>query len=190
LIARASKHEEAKGIIAQSEAQLREILADNIWGFDSNTLEGAVGALLAEKGLTLATMESFTGGFLANTLTDALKSSAYYKGGIIAYSNEAKITLGVDAQLIAQFGAISAEVAEAMAIAARKLLIVNIGVGITGVAGPDKIEGKAPGSVYIAICDDRGKWIRNWNFPPHFQLKHRTAVATLFGLRQRLLSLD
>jgi nicotinamide-nucleotide amidase len=76
-----------------------------------------VRALLAKKGLTLATMESFTGGLLANALTDALQSSFYYKGGFVACSNETKIALGVDARLIEQYGAVSAEVVEAMAMA-------------------------------------------------------------------------
>lgn len=190
LIARAPKREEAEEMIAQSEAHLQEILAEHIWGFDNDTLEGVVGALLAKKGLTLATMESFTGGLLANALTDAPQSSFYYKGGFVACSNETKIALGADARLIEQYGAVSAEVAEAMAMAARHHLKADIGIGITGVAEPDKIEGKTPGSVYVAILDDGGKWIRNWNFPPHYiELKHRATVATLFGLRQRLLSL-
>ena len=190
LIARAPKREEAEEMIAQSEARLREILAEHIWGFDNDTLEGVVGALLVDKGLTLATMESFTGGLLASTLTGVLGNSSYYKGGFVAYSNEAKIALGVDAGRIEQYGAISAEGAEAMAMTVCQRLGADIGVGITGVAESDKIEGKPPGSVYIAIWSDRGKWIRNWNFPPPLQLKHLATVAALFGLRQRLLSLN
>ena len=190
LIARASKLEKAEEIIAQSVNRLREILTEHIWGFDNDTLEDVVGVLLVEKGLTIATMESFTGNLLANTLTDALQSSYYYKGGFVACPNETKIALGVDAQLIEQYGAVSAEVAEAMAMAVRQRLGADIGIGITGIAESDRIDGKSPGLVYIAILDDRGKWISDWNFLPQFQKKHRTTAAALFGLRQRLLSIN
>jgi nicotinamide-nucleotide amidase len=190
LIARAQKREEAEKLIARGEAQLRAIFAHHIWGTDSDTLEGVVGALLASKDLTLATMESCTGGLLATTLTDVPGSSVYYKGGFVAYSNEAKIALEVDARLIDQHGAVSPEVAEAMAEAARLRLEADIGVGITGVAGPDKLEGKPPGIAYIAICDSRGKRSIKGNYPPRRPEVKRLATAhTLFLLRQRLLGL-
>lgn len=188
LIARALEREEAEKIITQSENRLQEILSDQIWGFDSDTLEGVVGTLLTDKGLTLATMESFTGGLLASTLADVPGSSTYYKGGFVAYSNEAKIALGVNAHLIEQCGAISAEVAEAMAMAVCQRLRADIGIGITGVSRSDIIEGKSPGPVYIAIWDDRCTSVRNWNFPPPLRLKHLATVAALFELRQKLLS--
>jgi len=190
IIARAAKREVAEKIIAQHEAHLREILAKYIWGFDNDTLEGIVGELLIEKGLTLATMESFTGGLLASTLTSVLGNSSSYKGGFVASSNEAKITLGVDTQLIRQYGSISTEGAEAMAMAVCQRLGADIGVGVTGVAGPDIIEGKSPGLVYIAICGDREKWTGDWNFPPPLQLNNIATVAALFALRQRLLSIN
>jgi nicotinamide-nucleotide amidase len=170
---------------------LREILTDRIWGADSDTLEGVVGALLIAKGLTIATMESCTGGLLAATLTDVPGSSAYYKGGFVAYSNEMKIALGIDAQLMAQFGAVSAEVVEAMATTARQRLGADIGIGITGVAGPDELEGKAPGLIHIAICDGGGKQTLEMNFPPRRpEVKRRATVAALFTLRRRLISSD
>jgi len=190
LIAKAQKREEAEKLMAQGEARLREIFAHYIWGTDSDTLEGVVGTLLASKGLTLATMESCTGGLLATTLTDVPGSSVYYKGGFVAYSNEAKIALGVNARLIEQHGAVSPEVAEAMAEAARLRLEADIGVGITGVAGPDKLEGKPPGLAYIAICDSQGKRSFEGNYPPvRLEVKSRATTHALFLLRQRLLTL-
>jgi nicotinamide-nucleotide amidase len=191
LIAKAPKKEEAEVLLAQSETRLRDIMTDSIWGTDSDTLEGLVGALLIAKGLTLATMESCTGGLLANTITDIPGSSAYYKGGFVAYSNEMKIALGVDAQLIAQFGAVSAAVAEAMADAARQRLGADIGIGTTGVAGPDELEGNPVGLVYIAICDRKGKQVLEIRFPPRrLEIKRRAVVAALFNLRKRLISAD
>jgi len=190
LIARAQKREEAEELIARGEAQLREIFAHHIWGTDSDTLEGVVGAVLASKGLTLATMESCTGGLLATTLTDVPGSSVYYKGGFIAYSNEAKIALGVSAQLIEQHGAVSPEIAEAMAEAARLRVKTDIGVGTTGVAGPDQLEGKPPGIAYIAICDGQGKRSLKGNYPPRRpEVKRLATTHALFLLRQRLLAL-
>ncbi len=191
LIAKAPDHKGAEKIIARGEAQLREILTNHFWGTDNDTLEGVIGSLLVSKELTLATMESCTGGLLANTLTDVPGSSAYYKGGFIAYSNELKVALGVDAQLIKQYGAVSPEVAEAMAQAARKRLEADIGVGITGVAGPDKLEEKPPGMVYVAICDSRGTKSLKGSYPPRREeVKRRATIAALFTLRQRLLSPD
>jgi len=190
LISRASTQKKAEEMITQSETRLREILAEHIWGFDNDTLEDIVAALLAKKGLTIATMESFTGNLLANTLTEVLQTSNYYKGGFVACSNETKIALGVDAQLIVQYGAVSAEAAEAMAIAARQSLGADIGIGITGGTGSDRIVGNSPSLVYIAILDDRGKWIRDLNFLSQFQQKHRTTATALFGLRKRLLSFN
>ena len=190
LIASTQRHEEAEELIAHGEAQLRAILTHHIWGTDSDTLEGVVGTLLAKKGLTLATVESCTGGLLAATLTDVPGSSVYYKGGFVAYSNEAKIALGVSAQLIEQHGAVSLEVAEAMAQAARLQLEADIGLGTTGVAGPDELEGKPPGIAYIAICDSQGKRSIKGNYPPRRPEVKRLATAhTLFLLRQRLLAL-
>jgi nicotinamide-nucleotide amidase len=190
LIASAQRCEEAEELIDQGEAQLRAILTHHIWGIDSDTLEGVVGALLASKGLTLATMESCTGGLLAANLTDVPRSSVYYKGGFVAYSNEAKIALGVSAQLIEQHGAVSLEVAGAMAQAARLQLEAHIGVGITGVAGPDELEGKPPGIAYIAICDSQGEETIKGNYPPRRpEVKRLATTHTLFLLRQRLLAL-
>jgi len=134
-------------------------------------------------------MESCTGGLLASTLTDTPGSSAYFKGGLVAYSNEIKIGFGVDAGLIAKHGAISPEVARAMAEAARRRLGTNVGIGITGVAGPDEVEGKPVGTVHIAI-DDRGtKKAFSLHLPPRrLEIKRRAALLALVELRKLLLS--
>ena len=189
LIARAPDHQKAEELLAQGEARVRQILGDHLWGSDNDTLEGIIGTFLTKRGLTLATMESFTGGLLTTYLTDAPGSSAYYQGGMVAYSKEVMASLGVEAQLISRFGAVSVAVAEAMATIARQRLGADIGIGITGVAGPDKLEGKPPGLVFVAICDDRGKQTREWNFPLYPQeVKRRAAIATLFMLRQKLMT--
>lgn len=191
IIARATKWEEAEEMISQREVRLRELLAEHIWGFDSDTIEGIVGGLFANNGLTLATMESFTGGLLASTLSKLPESFSFYKGGFTAHSNEAKTALGVDFRLIEQFGVVSTEVAEAMAAAAHQRLGADIGVGTSGIIGSENVDEKSSGLVHIAIQSGETKLTRSWNFPSrHPELKYLATVAALFGLRQYLLSLN
>jgi len=190
LTAKAKKREEAEEMIAKREAELRSLLSDIIWGSDEETLEGLVGTLLVEKGLTLATMESCTGGLLANTITDVPGSSEYFKGGLVAYTNEAKLSYGVSAALIAQHGAISPEVAGDMARVIRERLGADIGVGITGVAGPTEDEGKPIGTVPIAIDDGRETRLALGIFPQlRHQVKRRAVYHALFELRRTLVSM-
>lgn len=174
--------------LAQAEAQLRERLGSAIWGADEDTIEGVVGAMLVERGLTLATMESCTGGLLASMITDAPGSSAYFKSGVIAYSNEVKVAWGVDEGLIARHGAVSHQVAQAMAEAVRERLGADIGLGITGVAGPDELEGKPVGTVFIAVAyKGETKVARCLFAPPRALIKRRAATSALFELRRALL---
>ena len=188
LTAKARESEEAKRLMAPMEARVREILGERIWGTDDDTLEGVVGELLTGKRLSLATMESCTGGLLASVLTDAPGSSAYFRGGLVAYSNEMKSAWGVDAKLIEERGAVSPEVAQAMATAARLRLGADIGIGITGVAGPTEIEGKPVGTIYIAIDDGRKRRLISGNYPPRRpDVKRWAALAALFELRRALL---
>jgi len=187
LTAKASSQQEAEEMIAPLEAQIRSIIGDKIWGTDEQILEKLVGDLLRKRGLTLAAMESCTGGLLASLITDVPGSSDCFKGGLVAYSNEMKIEFGVDAALINEHGAVSAEVAEAMAVAARNRLGADLGVGTTGVAGPDELEGKPVGTVYIGVTD--GKLTRSirTGFPQHRRrIKHYAAMNALNELRQLL----
>jgi nicotinamide-nucleotide amidase len=190
LTAKASGNEEAKRLMEPMEARVREIFGERIWGTDDDSLESVVGELLIGKRLSLATMESCTGGLLASTLTDAPGSSAYFRGGLVAYSNEVKSAWGVDAKLIEERGAVSPEVAQAMATAARLRLGADIGIGITGVAGPTEIEGKPAGTVYIAIDDSKRQRLVSANYPPRRpDVKRRAALSALFELRRALLGL-
>jgi PncC family amidohydrolase len=113
----------------------------------------ALGAKLLEAGMTIAVAESCTGGLLGAVLTATPGSSAYVRGGVIAYADDVKADhLGVGRHLLATHGAVSPEVAEAMAIGARERFEATIGVGITGVAGPDASEQKPPGLVFVAVA--------------------------------------
>ena len=191
LAAKAASPEEAGRMLAKLEKKLRGLLDENIWGTDDEILETLIGGLLREKGLSLATMESCTGGLLASTITDVPGSSNYFKGGLVAYSNEAKESWGVPTELIAKHGAVSAEVALAMATAVRKRMGVDIGLSVTGVAGPESLEGKPVGTVFVGVDDGKkGRWVQR-NYPlPRLQIKRLAAVAALFELRKSLLSRD
>ena len=191
LTAKAGSRYEAEQMVAQLEEHVRALLVDVIWGCDDETLESVVGALLTEKGLSLAVMESCTGGLLASTITDVPGSSNYFKGGLVAYTNEVKVYYGVDTALLDSHGAISPEVAGAMAEAARHRLGADIGVGITGVAGPDAVEGKPVGTAHIAIDDGKEKRLIQGIYPPlRHEVKRRATNHALFELRRTLLSID
>ncbi len=113
----------------------------------------ALGARLLERGMTIAVAESCTGGLLGAVLTATPGSSSYVRGGVIAYADDVKADhLGVGRHLLATHGAVSPEVAEAMAIGARDRFEATVGVGITGVAGPDASEHKPAGLVFVAVA--------------------------------------
>ena len=189
LIARASGQEKAAALILAAENKLRGTLADRIWGTDSDTLESVVGMLLSAKHLTLATMESCTGGLLASTLTDVPGSSAYFNGGFVAYTNEMKTSLGVNARLIERHGAVSREAAEAMAQAAGRQLKADIGLAVTGVGGPDPLEGKPPGLVYVGLADRENARSVEGRYPPRrADVKRRAVTQALVILHQELAS--
>jgi len=189
ITAKAPSREEAQGLIAAMEGEVRRILGTAIWGADEDTLEGVLGAMLVERGLTLATMESCTGGLLASTITDVPGSSRYFKGGLVSYSTEMKVAWGVERQLVERHGVISAEVARAMAAAARRLLGADIGLGITGVAGPEPQEEKPPGTVHIAVDDGQNPQAISTSLPGDREMvKRRAVTAALMLLRRALLA--
>jgi PncC family amidohydrolase len=132
-------------------------------------------------------MESCTGGLLATTITDVAGSSAYFRGGFVSYTAEMKIALGVDTELVARHGVVSAEVAQDMARACRQRLGADFGVGITGVAGPDPLEGKAPGTIHIGLDDGAAPQAVSYAFAQGRAAVRRRAVTTALALLRRAL---
>ena len=188
ITAKAQVASEAQRLIDQREADIRAILGDNIWGVDYDSLEGIVGALLTAKGLSLATVESSTGGLLANVITNVPGSSKYFTGGLITYADKAKTAFGLDAELVSQYGAVSAQAAEAMATIAREKLGATIGVGLTGVTGPAEVEGKPVGTIFVGIDDGQHRKGIAKNYPGNrLQVKQRAVTSALFELRKVLL---
>ncbi len=151
ITAKASTRGEAMQLVTQTELQARQVLGNNIFGVAGDTLASVVGHLLTERKQTLSVMESLTGGLLASTITDVAGSSNYFIGGIVSYSTDLKAQMGVPRATLDQFGAVSEQTARVMAHAVRSQLQTNFGIGVTGVAGPDKQEDKPVGTVYIAV---------------------------------------
>ena len=151
--AKADTAEEAEQLCRPVVDEVVETLGDVVYGVDVDSLEAVVGQLLQEKGLTLAVAESCTGGLLSKRLTDIAGCSSYYLGGVCSYSNQVKIkVLGVDASLIERNGAVDPQVAEQMACGVARVIGSDIGVGITGIAGPGGGTPEKPvGLVYIAV---------------------------------------
>jgi nicotinamide-nucleotide amidase len=149
--AKAPTQEEARALIEPVETELRKILFPAVWGVDDETFESIVGQMLAERGLTLAAMESCTGGLFSNVITNVPGSSRYFRGGIVSYATEVKEMMGVDPAIIDEHGVVSPQTAAAMAAAIRERLVADIGIGITGVAGPDPQDGVPVGQVYIGL---------------------------------------
>ena len=117
---------------------------------------------VAERGLTLGTAESLTGGGLGSTLTSVPGASAVYVGGVIAYATRVKVDLlGVPIEIVHGDGVVSAACARAMASGVRRVLGSTVGVSTTGVAGPDRQEGKPAGTVFVAVSDLRGDAVRS-----------------------------
>ena len=149
---------EAEPEYARLERVVRARHADTLFSDDGTTIDQQVGALLRAKGWRIATAESCTGGLLAARLTDLPGSSDYVAGGLVVYSNEAKTALaGVPPELIERVGAVSVEVAEALADGARERLGAEVGVGITGVAGPGGGTDRKPvGLVCFSVAGPDG----------------------------------
>lgn len=158
ITAKADIEADANLLISRMEKEIRSRIGEYIYAVDDADMEDVVGKLLREKGLTIACAESCTGGLLTSRLTDVAGSSDYVMGSIVSYTNEVKIKeLGVPSDLLAEQGAVCEDVAKAMAEGAQTKLSTDIGVGITGIAGPDGGSKEKPvGLVYIAVAGPMG----------------------------------
>jgi len=158
IIATADDYNLAQQMVEEDEKKLRELLGELIYGVEEQSLAEVVGEKLARQGKTIAVAESCTGGWLAKLITDIPGASRYFTYGWITYSNDAKITeLGVPGDLIEKYGAVSGQVAQAMAQGARSKARTDFAIGITGIAGPTGgSEQKPAGLVYISVDSDNG----------------------------------
>ena len=153
ITAKAKSVDEAEKMIAPVMEHVMQRLGDVVYGVDVECIEESVIKLLREKNMTFSAAESCTGGELAKRCTDRPGASAFFKGGVVTYTNEAKAKLlGIDPTLIEEKGAVSYEVAKAMAENVRALLGTDIGVGVTGLAGPDGDGVHEVGTVFVSLA--------------------------------------
>ncbi|MDP2338013.1 MAG: competence/damage-inducible protein A [Bacteroidota bacterium] len=177
--------------IDQRVKELITLIPEHIFGFDDENLGLVIGRLLVESGKTLVVAESCTGGNIAHFITSNPGSSAYFKGGVVAYSNEIKNKLlDVPMELIEAFGAVSQQVAEAMALGAQKALNSDYSVATTGIAGPDGGSDEKPvGTVWIAVAGPSGIQSKKYNFKHNRERNIiRTTHTALNMLRTLILT--
>ena len=192
--AKAASEVEAEKLIQPVEKQLQEIAGLNYYGSDDDTLASVVGELLRNAKQTLSVAESCTGGGLGQMLTEISGSSDYFWGGIVAYDNSVKEKiLGIDAQDLIEFGAVSATVAEQMASGVQTRLGTTWGISITGVAGPTGgTQTKPVGLVYIGLAGPEEQ-VESFEYQfgatrGRSLIRHLSACNALNNLRQKLLT--
>jgi len=192
-LARAATAEQAEAALDRICDEIRQRLGPLVYGEDQQTLEAVVGQMLAERGMTIAVAESCTGGLIAKRITDNPGSSAYFAGGVVAYSNAAKgELLGVPAAMLEEHGAVSDPVVRAMAQGVRERFGVDIGIAATGVSGPDGgTVDKPVGLVHIAIAREDAVFADSFVFRMD-RARHRllTSQIALDWVRRTLLGAE
>lgn len=194
ITAHAPTREEALRLIAPVEERVKAILGDKVIGVDVDSLEEVCFALLKDRGLTVGTAESCTGGLLAKLLTDLPGSSAVFRGGVVSYTNGVKAgLLGVPQDLLDRYGAVSPQVAEAMARGAKAALGCDIALSTTGVAGPDADDrGNPIGLVYLGLAWGDQCRVTEFRAGPveRERVRRQAAQTALDLLRRHLTGLD
>jgi competence/damage-inducible protein CinA-like protein len=187
ITAKASTPEEARALIEPEEQALREILGDLVFGVDDETMETVVLDLLRKRGLTLGLAESLTGGLVASRLVSVPGTSDVLKGGVVAYMTDAKRSvLGVTTESV-----VSSECARQLAQAARRVFGTDVGLGVTGVAGPEEQEGQPAGTVFfgLAVGEDPAEAVGT-QLPGQREMVRQFATISLLNLlRMKLVSM-
>jgi len=190
LRARCASVGEAEALLAEVGAPIEALLGDKIYSRNGDPLEVVVGEMLHKAHATVAVAESLTGGMLGERFTTVPGSSRYFLGGFIAYLNAMKVELlGVDPQLLAHFGAVSRETAEAMAAGARRVTKATYALSVTGLAGPESGEDAAPvGTVYVALADpEKTVAVHRQFLGDRTRIRMFTTQMALDVLRRRLM---
>jgi len=191
LTAAGSDEKKIRESIKEQVAKLYEIITDVIYGEDEVMLEEAVGKLLNDNNLTVATAESCTGGKIASLITSVPGSSGWFRGAVVAYDNSIKTgVLGVSKETLRIYGAVSAETAGEMARGARRLMGTDYAVAVTGIAGPTGGTADKPvGTVWIAIDSERGLLTEKQIFADNRQINiSRSSYGALNLLRKQIVS--
>ena len=183
LTAKAGDEASALELLAGEEQQVRALLGDIVFGVDEETMEDAVAALLKAQGLTLGVAESLTGGLVGSRLTASAGASDFFRGSVVAYDSSVKFDLlGVPSGPV-----VSEAAARAMAEGAAKVLGADIGIGVTGVAGPTEQEGQPVGTVVMAVTLDGDTQVVSVRLPgQRDQVRQFACISLLDFLRRRL----
>jgi nicotinamide-nucleotide amidase len=195
ITSKANNIDEAEHNIREVEAKLKSKAGKYIYASGDIEIENVIGALLKERRLTIAAAESCTGGLIADRITNVPGSSEYFECGVITYSNRSKIyELGVPADAIKQHGAVSRQVAEAMAFGIRTKAAVDIGISTTGIAGPTGGSAEKPvGLIWIGYSDKDETFALKLQFNyggGRRVVKERAAQAALELVRRRILKVS
>jgi competence/damage-inducible protein CinA-like protein len=193
ITARDSDPDRAKNLISGAEQRIRSRVQKYIYGTGEEEIEEVLGRLLTARRMTIAVAESCTGGRIADRLTNVSGSSAYVERALVTYSNVSKIEmLGVPPMLLERHGAVSREVAEAMARGVRTIAHADLGLSTTGIAGPTGgTPDKPVGLVWIGFSDAEQTMALKFNFGDgRLRFKERTSQAALELVRRKLLALD
>jgi nicotinamide-nucleotide amidase len=191
LSARGNDSELLEQLLALRIAELKSLIPQYIWGEGEDTLEIVAGRRLRQKGMTLATAESCTGGHIAHRITSVAGSSEYFKGSVVAYENEVKKSLlGVKDETLQSFGAVSKEVVEEMAVGVQKLLHADYAIAVSGIAGPGGGTAEKPvGTVWIAIAGPNGSMTsKKFLFGDDRQRNILRSTHAALGLLQGIIS--
>jgi nicotinamide-nucleotide amidase len=184
LTAKADTRDEALRLIEAEEAEVRALLGSVVFGVDDDTMESVVGALAEAEGLTLAVAESMTGGLVASRLVEAPGASKWFRGGIVSYQSQVKY----DVLDVPEGPVVSEQAAAAMAEGVAKLLDADIGLSVTGVAGPAEQEGKPVGTVYLGVTVDGATEVVHVQLPgDRLRIRQFATISLLDLLRRRLL---
>jgi len=181
---KADDEDTAVRLIEAEEKVVRDLIGDIVFGVDDETMEHALAARLVARGLTLAVAESLTGGLVASRLVNVAGASGWFRGGVVSYAPEVKFSvLGVPAGPV-----VSADTAAAMATGVRDLLGADVGLGVTGVAGPDALEGEPPGTVHLAaVVGDAEPVTTRVTLPGDRERVRQFACISLLDMARRLL---
>jgi nicotinamide-nucleotide amidase len=190
LFASAKSEAEGAAVLDELASKLAEKLGPAVFAMNGETMEEVVGNLLKQRKETVAVAESCTGGMIGMRLTDVAGSSAYFLEGVITYSNEAKKrALGVPAETLDSFGAVSSQTAEAMARGVRERAATDYGIAVTGIAGPDGgSEEKPVGTVFIGYADSKVTKSLRLTLPgDRYLIRWRSSQAALDYLRRQIM---
>ncbi|MBN2177892.1 MAG: competence/damage-inducible protein A [Deltaproteobacteria bacterium] len=191
--ARGGSEKEVDERLGRIEEGIVERLGKYVFGYDDDTMEGIVASILTKRNMTLAVAESCTGGLITDRITNVPGSSAFLERGVVVYSNRAKTELlGVPPEVIETEGAVSETTALLMATGVRDLAKADVGLAVTGIAGPTGgTEGKPVGTVFIALANDTGSFCRELHFRwDRRRNKEMTAQIALELLRRSLVGID